>query len=124
METDVATRTPEEACGFVLGKGQHSGLVIPVTNILHDPSRFRMDPEEELQAFLHAEEEGLEILAVYHSHPLGISRPSVTDYKELTFPGIVYLIWYQEAGKWQCRGFIMHIQTGIGEMPVAISVEE
>jgi proteasome lid subunit RPN8/RPN11 len=120
MEADVATKVPEEACGFVVGKGQHSRLIIPVTNILHDAYRFRMDPEEELKAFLLAEENGWEILAIYHSHPHGISSPSVTDYNELTFPDIVYLIWYQEANQWRCRGYIMEAQAGLGEVPVII----
>jgi proteasome lid subunit RPN8/RPN11 len=124
MEADVAAKTPEEACGFVLGEGYHSRLVIPVTNILHDPFRFRMDPEEQLKAFFLVEEKGWEILAVYHSHPHGISSPSATDYDELTFPGIIYLIWYQITDKWECKGYIMQAQTGTGEVPVIISTIE
>ena len=120
MEADVASKVPEEACGFVVGKGQHSRFIIPVTNILHDAYRFRMDPKEELNAFLLAEENGWEILAIYHSHPHGISSPSVTDYNELTFPDIVYLIWYQEANQWCCRGYKMEAQAGQGEVPVIV----
>jgi proteasome lid subunit RPN8/RPN11 len=124
MEADVAARTPEEACGFVVGEGNRSRLVIPVTNILHNASRFRMDPEEQLKAFLQVEEKGWDILAVYHSHPNGISSPSVTDYEELTFPGIIYLIWYQEANLWQCRGYLMRYPVGTDEVPVIISTNE
>lgn len=90
MEADVAAKVPEEACGLVVGKENHTKLIIPITNILHDAYRFRMDPEEQLKAFLLAEEKGWDILAVYHSHPHGINSPSVTDYNELTFPGIIY----------------------------------
>jgi proteasome lid subunit RPN8/RPN11 len=121
METDVAAKTPEEACGFVAGKGDHAKVILPITNSLHDASRFRMDPEEQLNAFQLVEEKGWEILAVYHSHPHGISSPSVTDYNELTFPGIIYIIWYQDANQWRCRGFIMEAQAGTGEVPVMVS---
>jgi proteasome lid subunit RPN8/RPN11 len=124
METDVTVKAPEEACGFVVGKGQYVKLIIPVTNILHDAYRFRMDPEEQLKAFLLVEEKGLEILAIYHSHPHGISNPSVTDYNELTFPGVIYLIWYQDANKWHCRGFTMQAQASTGEVPVIISTNK
>ncbi len=124
MQTDVAAKAPEEACGFVAGKVFHSRMIIPVTNILHNPFRFLMDPEEELKAFLLAEDKGWEIIAVYHSHPHGISSPSITDYEELTFPGIIYLIWYQDANRWQCRGYIMDTLTGTGEVPVIISTSE
>jgi proteasome lid subunit RPN8/RPN11 len=120
MEKDVEAKVPEEACGFAVGIGNVARLIIPVTNSLHDPYRFRMDPQEQLNAFLLAEEKGWEILAVYHSHPHGISMPSATDYKELTFPGLIYLIWYQDANQWRCRGFIMEAQAGTGEVPVMI----
>jgi proteasome lid subunit RPN8/RPN11 len=124
MEADVSAKAPEEACGFVVGEGYHSRMVIPVTNILHNAYRFRMDPEEELKVFILVEERGWEILAVYHSHPHGINHPSATDYDELTFPGIIYLIWYHIANKWHCRGYIMQAQTGTGEVPVIISTNE
>jgi proteasome lid subunit RPN8/RPN11 len=124
MEADVSAKTPEEACGIVAGEGNQSRLVIPITNILHDEFRFRMDPEEQLKAFLLVEEKGWEVLAVYHSHPHGINSPSVTDYNELTFQGIIYLIWYQDANKWHCRGYLMHSQAGTGEVPVIISTNK
>jgi len=124
MEADVSSRAFEEACGMIAGEGNHSRLVIPVTNELHDLYRFRMDPKEELKALLLAEEKGWDILAVYHSHPHGIYRPSPTDFAELTFPGIIYLIWYQDAQGWQCRGYLMQSQAGAGEVPVIISTIE
>ena len=123
MEADVRARAPEEACGIVVGEGNHSWLVIPVTNILHSPSRFRMEPKEQLSAFLLAEEKRLDVLAVYHSHPQGINKPSATDFEELTFPGIIYLIWYIVANEWKCRGYLMHPRMDAVEVRVIISDE-
>jgi len=123
MHADVISRSPEEACGLIAGAGNHSRQVIPVTNVLHHPYRFRMDPQEELNAFLLVEEKGWDILAIYHSHPQGIDHPSPTDYAELTFPGIIYLIWYQDAQQWHCRGYLMQSSTGAVEIPVTISTE-
>lgn len=121
MEADVRVRMSEEACGIVTGKGNHSRLVIPVTNILHSPFRFRMEPKEQLSAFLLAEEKNLEVIAVYHSHPHGIDQPSITDLEELTFPGIIYLIWYIQLSEWHCRGYLMESSLEINEVPVIIS---
>ncbi len=121
MERDVASRPGEEACGLVAGQGNHSMLVIPTTNSLHDPYRFRIDPQEELDAFLLIEEKGWEVIAIYHSHPQGISQPSASDQAELTFPGIIYLIWYQHAGAWKCRGYLMQSNNRQVEVPVTIS---
>ena len=124
MEADISSRMDEEACGLILGTGNHSRLVVPITNILHDPHRFRMDAQEELSAFLIADEKGWEILAVYHSHPHGIDSPSPTDVAELTFPGIFYLIWYQADHAWNCRGYLMERDIDISEIPVRVSTDE
>jgi proteasome lid subunit RPN8/RPN11 len=121
MEADVDARVPEEACGFVVGKNNQSISVIPVTNSLHDPFRFKMDPDEELKIFLLVEKNGWDILAVYHSHPHGIDQPSQTDFDQLTFPGVVYLIWYQVNKMWRCRGYLMKNQLESEEIQVVIS---
>jgi proteasome lid subunit RPN8/RPN11 len=124
MKADVSARTSEEACGLVLGEDNCSKQVIPITNIFHNPFRFRMDPAEELNAFLLAEEKGWEILAVYHSHPHGIHSPSATDYSELAFSEIIYLIWYQAAVQWQCRGYLMHSNSVSERVQIVISTNE
>lgn len=122
MEADVSSRFSEEACGLIVGEGNISRLVIPISNILHDPHRFRMDPKEQLTALLLADEKGWDVLAVYHSHPGGISFPSPTDFAELTFPGVIYLIWYQEANNWKCRGFLMESSSNSTEVAIIINV--
>jgi [CysO sulfur-carrier protein]-S-L-cysteine hydrolase len=121
MEADVSARLTEEACGFVIGKKDTPKRIIPVTNVLHDPYRFRMDPQEELKAFLLVEDSGEEILAIYHSHPHGIDHPSPTDIEELTFPGLIYLIWYQAADKWNCRAYRMEVNSPPAEVAVMVS---
>lgn len=121
MEDDVKGRAPEEACGIILGVENQSRIVIPITNILHSPSRFRMEPQEQLDAFLLAEEMNLEILAIYHSHPQGIDKPSMTDFKELTYPDIFNLIWYSRDDLWNCRGYLMTHPKQAIEVLVSIS---
>jgi proteasome lid subunit RPN8/RPN11 len=118
---DVKSRLSEEACGFVLGEQNQARLIIPIQNVLHDPYRFRMDPQEELDAFLLAEKEQWDIIAIYHSHPHGISQPSATDIAELTFPGIVYLILFQINNHWQCRAFLMESGSSVSEVSLIIS---
>jgi proteasome lid subunit RPN8/RPN11 len=58
MEADVSAKSPEEACGLVGGEANRARVIIPITNILHDSYRFRMDPEEELNAFMAIEQIG------------------------------------------------------------------
>lgn len=124
MEAHVSSKVPEEACGLVAGKGNQAESVFPITNILHEKFRFRMEPEEQLKAFLQIEQKGWEVLAIYHSHPQGIAHPSATDYQELTFPGIIYLIWYRESNQWYCRGYLMNSTTEASEIQVTISTNQ
>ena len=118
MEEDVISKAPEEACGLVGGIKNQALIVMPITNELHSNVRFRMDPKEEVDAFINIEKQGWEVLAVYHSHPMGIDQPSETDLEELTFPGIIYLIWYHQGKEWHCRGFLMESRNKAGEVPV------
>jgi proteasome lid subunit RPN8/RPN11 len=98
---------PAEGCGMLGGlPGElRSRVVLPVPNALNSPVRFRMNPEEQLKAFYALEERGLDMLAVFHSHPAGPDHPSQTDLAEFAYPGILYLIWSPAAGEWQCRAY-------------------
>ena len=93
------TCLPEEACGM-LGGAFSAGpggpaiaqVALPVTNALHSPVRFRMDPHEQLKAFNRLDEQGLDLVAIFHSHPTGPEHPSLTDLAEFAYPGVFSLI--------------------------------
>jgi [CysO sulfur-carrier protein]-S-L-cysteine hydrolase len=107
---------PEEACGLVGGRIQgetaHSEVVIPIVNELHSPVRFRMEPNEQIQAFYVLEKMQLDLIAIFHSHPAGPPAPSATDLTEFAYPGTLTLIWSPRAEtlEWQLRGF--RIESG------------
>lgn len=123
MKQDVERRAPEEACGMVLGIAGRARQVIPVTNVLHSPLRFRMHPQEQLAAFERMEQEGLELSAIYHSHPQGPDTPSPTDIAEAFYPDALTLIWSRAAGDWICRGF--WIRDGrVSEAPLSVIPDE
>jgi proteasome lid subunit RPN8/RPN11 len=110
MRDDVVRWAPEEACGLLAG--QASGQIeriFPITNRLHSPSRFEMEPREQLRAFLDIESAGLVLCCIYHSHPAGPDHPSPTDLVEFAYPGVIYLIWAPELPgappQWNARAF-------------------
>jgi proteasome lid subunit RPN8/RPN11 len=110
---------PEEACGLLAWKGDRVEAVIPVTNALHSPVRYRMDPSEQIKAFLEIEQQGWELVGIYHSHPQGPEVPSPTDKAEAFYPELVYLILSGKDGIWRCRGFF--IKNGeVDEVPIWI----
>jgi proteasome lid subunit RPN8/RPN11 len=110
MLKDVAFRAPEEACGLLAGKNERITLIIPITNELHSPIRYRMDPVEQHSAFQMFEDQGWEMLGIYHSHPSGPATPSRTDINEAYYPDVVHLIWSPSSDNWTCRAF--HIFEG------------
>jgi len=107
MLEDVNLRAPEEACGIVAGREGQASQVYVVTNALHSLVAFRMDPQEQVNAFLDMEREGLEMLAIYHSHPSGPEMPSETDKAEFAYPGVLSLIWVPKDGTWACQAYLI-----------------
>jgi proteasome lid subunit RPN8/RPN11 len=118
MLAHVLRCLPEEACGLVAGRGERALAVIPVTNAAHSRARFRMDPREQVAALHAIERDGLDLLAIYHSHPAGPSGPSGTDLREAAYPEAAYLIWSVEGDGWRLRAFDLR-----GPAPTEIRVE-
>lgn len=123
MLEDVISRVPEEACGLIAGINAVSEMVYIITNKLSSPHRFRMDPEEQLQAFNDIESHNMELLAIYHSHPNGPPGPSPTDIIEFAYPSTVYLIWSKVRNNWLCRGYMISNRS-VQEIPVQVIEEE
>jgi len=123
MRLDVAKRAPEEACGLLSGQIEvgiyRVAAVIPATNELHSPVRYRLDPHEQIAAFNQIDAEGLDLVGIYHSHPAGPPGPSPTDIAEAFYPEAVYLIWSAPTGDWQCSASLIQLGQVI---PVQISI--
>jgi proteasome lid subunit RPN8/RPN11 len=119
MRDQVADDVPLESCGLLAGAGEVIRQVIPVPNALQSATRYRFSPSSQLAAFEEIEREGLEMLAIYHSHPNGPVHPSPTDIAEAFYP-VVYIIWSPKDSGWQARGF--WIENGnFAEIPLEIS---
>lgn len=109
MET-VKRLDPIEACGLLCGKNHTVSSLISVTNTLQSTTRYKMDPQEQLDAFNFMEEHGLELLGIFHSHPNGPETPSPSDIDQAYYPDAANLIWFKRYGKWACRAY--YIKSG------------
>jgi proteasome lid subunit RPN8/RPN11 len=115
MRLDVSVRSPEEACGVLAGrqKGElyQTVYALPTTNLLHSPTRYRIDPVEQLAAFNQMDAQELVLVGIYHSHPNGPDGPSPTDIAEAYYPEAVYLIWFRQDGDWNCAAYTIEKPT-------------
>lgn len=96
---------PEEACGFLAGRDGAVSAVLPITNRLHSQVRYEMDPGQQLKAMLWMEENALDLLAIFHSHPKGPAVPSPTDLAEYYYPEAACVIVSPAGAGWQLRAF-------------------
>ncbi len=114
MRRHVIDSAPFEACGLVAGQECQALVVIPITNQLHSPVRFRMEPREQLAAFELIEAQGWELLAIYHSHPKGPPSLSPTDISEAYYPDVLHLIWYCQEDAWEVKAFAICQEQATG----------
>ncbi len=93
MEGHARKERPNEACGILAGRENQVEKVFSCKNVSNNPtSRYTIAPEELIYVFNSVEEQGLEILGFYHSHPSGPANPSNIDLSEATWDGCSYVI--------------------------------
>ena len=94
-----ANAYPEEGCGFLLGTvtddgENHITALHQATNRRTEnrARRYELTADDYRDADAAAQEQGLDVVGIYHSHPDHPARPSQTDLEEATFPGYTYVI--------------------------------
>ena len=118
MLRHVSEHSPLEACGLLAGKNARVEKVIFVRNQIQSPTRFVMDPYEQLRAFEWIESHALELIGIFHSHPAGPEITSATDVAEAAYE-VVHIIWSPANGQWQARGF--WLENGqVSEVPLLV----
>jgi proteasome lid subunit RPN8/RPN11 len=95
---------PEEGAGLILGRFQgefrYAEQLLPLSNQFEASSRhnrYLIEPQDMINAELKAEELGLDIIGVFHSHPNHPAIPSEFD-QERALPWYSYIITRVDAG--------------------------
>jgi proteasome lid subunit RPN8/RPN11 len=104
---NVKEKFPEESCGLLAGFDNKVIIEMLITNQLHSPIKFFMDPMELFKALEKIDALKLELLGIFHSHPKGPPRPSETDIKEFLYPGVATIICYPESNEWKMKAFLI-----------------
>jgi proteasome lid subunit RPN8/RPN11 len=83
---------PQEVCGILRGRGPTAFQLVRGRNIAPDPIQdYVIDTQTLLRQF-DFEEEGDEMVAIYHSHPVSPAYPSASDAWNAHYPDTAYII--------------------------------
>jgi proteasome lid subunit RPN8/RPN11 len=84
---------PHEACGVMLGQAGTVTEVVPADNTRTDSAhnRYLIDPLAYLRIERDADQRGVQVVGIYHSHPDVPARPSQFDLDH-AWPCLSYLI--------------------------------
>lgn len=83
---------PNECCGILASKDGLVTKLFQVTNVENSPYRYSMDPKELLRILREIDDNGWELLAVYHSHTHSPAYPSATDVRLASLPDAYYIL--------------------------------
>jgi proteasome lid subunit RPN8/RPN11 len=87
---------PDEGCGLLLGVSDAERAevreVVVSENVLHSAKVYEIDSKVLLHAYRRADDEGLEVLGVFHSHTHSEAYPSPTDVAQAPDPSWHYVV--------------------------------
>ncbi len=120
MVAQAKALAPIEACGILAGKDNKAEKLFEMANADNRSDHFMMEPKEQFAVVEDIRSAGLEILAIYHSHPETPARPSAEDIRLALTPDVIYVIVsLQDANAPAVKGLLIEDGT-VTEVPVKI----
>lgn len=110
---------PLEACGLLVGTGHRISRFVPCTNEAASARIYTIPPRELLRAERAAEDDGLLVMGVFHSHTHSEPFPSPTDVAQAPDPGWHYVIVSLKRGAPETRSYRI-VDGNVSEEPVAV----
>jgi proteasome lid subunit RPN8/RPN11 len=89
---EATAASPLECCGYLAGVGRTITRACPMKNMDQSRVHFSFDPGEQFATIKKIRTEKLKVLAVYHSHPETLARPSEEDIRLAFDSEISYVI--------------------------------
>ena len=97
LELHANEQNPYEACAILLGnkdeKIWEATEIFLTENIEKSEINFTVSNEQLLQGYKMAEEKGLDVVGIFHSHPKSLPSPSNTDIKFMKGNPIPWIIY-------------------------------
>jgi [CysO sulfur-carrier protein]-S-L-cysteine hydrolase len=106
---------PEESCALLLGENNVVVKILPMRNVDQSPVTFSIESTELVDAYNLAESKGMQVVAIFHSHPTKPS-PSRTDIKFMQINPVVWLIYSTTES--QLKAFVYDDDDTVKEIPI------
>ncbi len=112
---------PHEACGLLVGKGSLGEVLEfhPTENVAKSARVYTINAKQHLLIERNAEDRGLEVMGVVHSHTHTEAYPSPTDVAQAPDPTWHYMIVTLKRGVPEPRNYRIVGET-ISEVPLTI----
>ena len=112
---------PEEACGLLVGHPAQSNVVrfVACENVTHSGKVYSIAPKDLLRAERNAEDDGMEVIGVMHSHTHTEPYPSPTDVNQAPDPTWHYVIVSLKRESPEARSYLL-VEGTISEEPIAV----
>ena len=88
------SEVPNEACGILSGsaEGGRATRYHPARNADASPHVYTVHPDDLVRIVLGIEDEGEDLVAIFHSHTRTPAEPSPTDRRQAMYPDAIYLL--------------------------------
>jgi proteasome lid subunit RPN8/RPN11 len=85
---------PNEACGILAGDGasRRAATYHPARNADASPYVYTVHPDDLVRIVMGLDDQGEDLVAIFHSHTHSPAEPSATDRRQATYPEAVYLL--------------------------------
>ena len=93
LQDHAENEKPNESCAILFGKEDNVLEGFLTENIEESPVNFTISNEQLIEAYQNAENKGLEIVGIFHSHPNSIAVPSETDKKFMQSNPVTWIIY-------------------------------
>lgn len=97
LSKEAKEKKPNESCALLFGKKENDELsvseVFIAENVDGSPVNFTISNEQLIQGYKMAEEKGLEVIGIFHSHPNSEPYPSSTDKKFMEINPVSWVIF-------------------------------
>jgi [CysO sulfur-carrier protein]-S-L-cysteine hydrolase len=110
---------PLEACGLLVGRGNRVTRYEPCDNVAASARIYTIDPRQHLRIERRADDDGLEVIGVVHSHTHSEPYPSPTDVEAAPDPSWHYVIVSLKRSAPEVRSYRI-VDGAIAEEPIAV----